>query len=1123
MEVLNFEVSKKEIRCDKKQIIGGNDYLANFTLDEEWEGKEAICRVVWTNRTSLDITLEDSSCTIPAYMLKAGKITVGVYTESEENCATSSCDIGIIESIKEKIYDTSVPNKEIWKDIQDNIKNSMKVSEFTDKLNAYLTEYRPTFDTFPCDETLAKLKDNTIFNTRGFYKIGDGGECTYLYTKSWKANSLVRNGKYLIPLSCGEGELNLLYYGIRTGAEYAESNTEILSGLMARIDFGSMLRFPSGHFYFNDTIDLTTSKKQLSLCGAGATFSVDTNTSGMTWLHFPNLAEDGVGILVGTGTLRDFVVCGNPESYSCSLDRTHTYTAPESIVTEVANVKAYGVKGGVMTTISNVSAVNFYYGMYIDTNNVYITDVNFRSCHYGLSIGNDIKVKGLYGWNIMTLLQIRGALSSVNQIRGDSIGEHLVEIISGSSIYLSDLDADYCMKSVVHIGEDATWTTHKSITINGIRGRACIAKAYDTAVDTEPTAQDITADTLRDYALITVSPKTTVEGMQITCGKAGGANPLDSTSKYLTPNILLAAGADSKVQGLQFILADNSVEMTKEWLMNKINNLSTYTDCVVASISCDKGSLYYKKSYSTVTCTVSTTQEYVESYNIAPKISTYLNRIDVTNNTIANCKIDGVTDDFADLNEIKKYVNSTTQPITLVFPYTGNAMMLSDMIHFTRSNITLEVYCDITFTKSLFEEGENMTVFKFGRISDRTPISNINFIGHGITIDANGAALGVEQASHSQVAEGNGIRFQRILGGTIKGVHVTNALCDGILIYNSKNVIVEDCEVSGTVMDNGLTVMGLPLFSTDWQFDKYADRCRNNVIVRNCVAHNNEDLGFSASVCYGVTFENCFSYENGNADGFNAGGGYSAEGLNMSAYFEVTDMTYDMDITFSNCRALNNNNYAFYTDINGMTVDSCIVDKTIANDTTTSNGRNIRGGNGIFGNGIGRLDVLNTYISNTAMYAVCTNPNSNVTLRLEKLNVTDCAKGVYVPCVAFLYIKDLVCKNTKTPIYLNDGTKKKYVELKNISLYDCEGAYIGGAEYMDADNIYLRTADGVTVAMTLGNVDTGVLQNVKVYKGDNTKWLTGVYINDTTGTAFAVSENMLTDANIAISDKRATT
>lgn len=498
--------------------------------------------------------------------------------------------------------------------------------------------------------------------------------------------------------------------------------------------------------------------------------------------------------------------------------------------------------------------------------------------------------------------------------------------------------------------------------------------------------------------------------------------------------------------------------------------------------------------------------------------------IDVTNNAIANCKIDGATDDYAALNEIKKYVNSTTEPITLLFPYTGNAMMLSDMIHFTRSNITLEIYCNITFTKSLFEEGENMTVFKFGRVSDRTPISNINIIGHGITIDANGASLGISQESHTQVAEGNGIRFQRINGGTIKGIHVTNALCDGIMVYVSKNIIVEDCEVSNTVMDNGLTVMGLPLFTTDWIFDKYADRCWNNVIVRNCTAHNNEDLGFSASVCHGVTFENCLSSENGNADGFNAGGGFSAEGLNMSSFFEVSDMTYDMEITFRNCKALNNNNYAFYTDINGMTIDNCIIDKTVANDTTTSSGRNIRGGNGIFSNSKGRLDILNTSISNASLFAVCINPNSNVTLRLEKITVTDCTKGIYVPYLAFLYLKDLICKNvTGSALYLNDGTKKKYVELKNLSFYDCSGLYIGSAEYMDADNIYLRTANGITVAITLANADTGTLRNVKVYKGDNTKWLTGIYIADTSASAFVVDTNLLTDANKDINDARTTT
>lgn len=498
--------------------------------------------------------------------------------------------------------------------------------------------------------------------------------------------------------------------------------------------------------------------------------------------------------------------------------------------------------------------------------------------------------------------------------------------------------------------------------------------------------------------------------------------------------------------------------------------------------------------------------------------------IDVTNNGIANCKIDGSTDDYTALNEIKKYVNSTTEPIILLFPYTGNAMMLSNEIFITRSNVTFEVYCDVKLTKTTFAENENMTVFKFGSYT-RTPITNINFIGHGITIDANGSSLGLEQASHSQVAEGNGIRFQRINGGTIKGVHVTNALCDGILVYVSKNVIVEDCEVSNTVMDNGLTVMGLPLFTTDWVFNKYEDRCWNNVVVRNCSSHNNEDLGFSASVCHGVTFENCISYENGTADGFNAGGGYSAEILYSESklFFEVP-LDFDMEITFRNCKALNNNNFAFYLDMDGVTIESCSVDKTVANDTTTSGGRNTKGGNGIFSSGTGRLDILNTTIENTAFYGICINTNSNANVRIEKVNIKNCAKGIYVPTVAFLYLKDLICKNvTGGALYLNDGTKKKYVELKNLSFYDCSGLNIGGAEYMDADNIYLRTANGLTVATTLANVDTGVLQNVKIYKGDNTSWLTGIYIVDTTATDFQVSTSILTDSNTAINDKRTTT
>ena len=483
----------------------------------------------------------------------------------------------------------------------------------TEKTNSavklYLADNRPIFDTFPNEVIIVAMKDDSTFETRGFYEVGDGAECMYLVTSAWKPNSILVGTKYVIPLLGNDGEIKVQYFGIRTGEEYADFNSTIITSILNRIDFGSVLKFPTGHFYFSSTIDLTTGKKQLSLIGSGSSFTSDENTSGMTWLHFPTLAENGVGIAIGTGTLKDIIVCGNSTSYSCSLDRTKTYTASDSIVTETATIKAYGIKGGTMTTITNVAVMYFYWGMYINTNNVYITDVNFRSCHYGLTVGNDIKIKGLYGWNVMILLQIRGSISSVNQVRGDSIGLHLVEIASGSGVNLSDLDADYCIKSVVKIGDDATWTTHSSIVINGIHGRACVGKTYDVENDPVPSAQDITADTLHDYPLISIAAKTTVQGLAVTCGNAGGANPLDKTSNYLTPNILLCAGANSKLQGAVFNMADATIALTKDWLMQKIHSLSTYSDCVQASINADKGCLYYKKSYETITASKATTED----------------------------------------------------------------------------------------------------------------------------------------------------------------------------------------------------------------------------------------------------------------------------------------------------------------------------------------------------------------------------------------------------------------------------------------------------------------------------------------------------------------------------------
>lgn len=495
--------------------------------------------------------------------------------------------------------------------------------------------------------------------------------------------------------------------------------------------------------------------------------------------------------------------------------------------------------------------------------------------------------------------------------------------------------------------------------------------------------------------------------------------------------------------------------------------------------------------------------------------------INVMDNQIANCKIDGVTDDYANLNAIIKAVNDLSTPVTLLFPNTGKAMLLSNTITINRSNITLEILCDVKFTKAIFSTTESMNVFVFGKsVATREPLYNVHVIGGGSnTIDCNGSAIGLTQTKNTQDNDGNGIYFRRVCNSSIENINVKNALCDGIKIYNSKNIVVDNCDVSETVIDNGLTVMGLPIFTTDWEYDKYADRCSNNVIVRNCTAHGNEDVGFSASVCHDVIFENCLAYENGNADGFNAGGGYSAELLGFSAYFGVST-NYDMNIIFRNCRTLNNNNYGFYTDVDGVKIDGCIIDKTIQNDSTTNSGRNIRGGNGIFVNGKGRMEIINTSFTNVALYAICINTNENRTVKINEISIEECTKGIYVPYISFLYLTNVTIKNvTSMPIYIVDGNKKKYAEIKNVSLYDCGTIYVGNAEYIEIENIYLRSYNGATVAVQLTKADTGIIQNTKVYKGENTKWLTGIYVDASTAATFDVTAP-IGDANAKLTDKR---
>lgn len=134
MEVLAFTVINKEIECDIKQVVGDNDYQASFMLDAEWNDKEVICRVVWNNRTSLDIKLEDLSCVIPAYIMKRGEVSIGVYAEGDEQLTTEPWLLSVRKSIREKEFETAMPHKEIWNEINEKIKNVITSNDLDEKV-----------------------------------------------------------------------------------------------------------------------------------------------------------------------------------------------------------------------------------------------------------------------------------------------------------------------------------------------------------------------------------------------------------------------------------------------------------------------------------------------------------------------------------------------------------------------------------------------------------------------------------------------------------------------------------------------------------------------------------------------------------------------------------------------------------------------------------------------------------------------------------------------------------------------------------------------------------------------------------------------------------------------------
>lgn len=434
------------------------------------------------------------------------------------------------------------------------------------------------YNTFPDDSVILELPDNTYFETKGFYSVGDGGHGCYWLSKGWLPNSFKisdgDNQAFIKPLS-NENNVDLIKYGLKEGSDNANLNDTVINRLV--LQFGCVLVFPSGHYYFNSGIDVTN--KQISIKGAGCTFSNDVNTTGNTWLHFPNIPDGGFAIKQNRGFISDIVLVGNRDKNYVKIDRSKTYIAPNEIATIVNTTDTKGLYITSSSKINNVSCMFFRYGIYCEIGNIFIHDVSAKFCNIGLSIKNDTKCVGVYGFDVGILLQINGSIASAVQVRGDAISEHLVQIINGSGIYLSDLDADYCVGSCLKIGNNNN-TYIRNLFVNGIHGRCGCSVVYDSTKDSPVTALDLTESNLHLLPLVSVDSNTKLIGAHIT-GYNNNSNPLDAASNYYTTKVLICSGANSYVNGVHFETTEKLGEnysLDSDYLKELARSLSDNTD-----------------------------------------------------------------------------------------------------------------------------------------------------------------------------------------------------------------------------------------------------------------------------------------------------------------------------------------------------------------------------------------------------------------------------------------------------------------------------------------------------------------------------------------------------------------
>ena len=449
------------------------------------------------------------------------------------------------------------------------------------------------YETMPNTATLLAmpLKSHVCyFETRGFWSSSDN--CGGLYriqdnTYGAPTGSLtITDGtttRYLIPLNA-DGSLNgnvidVGRFGIRAVANFSNKDDTASDGVKISVHNSQIfslinaknkqtLKFGDGIYVFENPISYNNGLFSIQGSEQPNPEIAQSNTyyNYGTVLYFPNLTAGDTAITL-RGNISDVAIVGSESDYNLVIDRDKVTVDTSQVVTETVGKECTGLDiTGSSNFVKNVIIKNFYIGCVAPTGSHYIHNFYARECNIGLQIENDVKCVGVYGWNVDTLLQIKGSLSSAVQVRGDSC-VHLININAGRDITVVDADGDWCTEELITIGADDANRTIDNIRLDGIHGRYCALNYYNT--DTKPNGYDIRTIVSEEantngYGMIRVLPNTIFKDSYISVNGLTGhlldkddPNNPGIYNKLWMPNILFTFNKNTTssypISNIQFV------------------------------------------------------------------------------------------------------------------------------------------------------------------------------------------------------------------------------------------------------------------------------------------------------------------------------------------------------------------------------------------------------------------------------------------------------------------------------------------------------------------------------------------------------------------------------------------